>query len=88
MLRERAADKGIGAERDFRWRGAAISRVEGLSDAVFAFAVTLLVVSLQVPQTFGATIVRHEVALYECGGRKAAIRRVSTPVPNPDVRRW
>lgn len=46
MLRERSADTGIGAERDFRWRGAAISRVEGLSDAVFAFAVTLLVVSL------------------------------------------
>ena len=38
--------------------------------------------------TCGATTVRHEVALYECGGRKAAIRRVSTPVPNPDVRRW
>jgi len=36
----------------------------------------------------GAKIVRHEVALYECGGRKAAIRRVSTPVPNPGVRRW
>ncbi len=46
MLRERSADTGIGAERDFRWRGADISRVEGLSDAVFAFAVTLLVVSL------------------------------------------
>jgi len=36
----------------------------------------------------GATIVRHEVALDECGRRKAAIRRVSTPVPNPDVRHW
>src|SRR5436309_8737536 len=37
----------------FRWRGAEISRIEGLSDAVFAFAVTLLVVSLEVPKTFG-----------------------------------
>jgi uncharacterized membrane protein len=39
-------------ERDFRWRGGEIARIEGLSDAVFAFAVTLLVVSLEVPKTF------------------------------------
>lgn len=38
--------------RGFRWRGKEISRIEGLSDAVFAFAVTLLVVSLEVPKTF------------------------------------
>jgi hypothetical protein len=36
----------------FRWRGGEIARIEGLSDAVFAFAVTLLVVSLEVPKTF------------------------------------
>ena len=36
----------------FRWRGGEISRIEGLSDAVFGFAVTLLVVSLEVPKTF------------------------------------
>lgn len=39
-------------EPDFRWRGGEIVRIEGLSDAVFAFAVTLLVVSLEVPKTF------------------------------------
>jgi uncharacterized membrane protein len=39
-------------EPGFRWRGAEIARIEGLSDAVFAFAVTLLVVSLEVPKTF------------------------------------
>jgi uncharacterized membrane protein len=36
----------------FRWRGQEVSRIEGFSDAVFAFAVTLLVVALEVPNTF------------------------------------
>ncbi|HEV7606780.1 MAG TPA: TMEM175 family protein [Steroidobacteraceae bacterium] len=36
----------------FRWRGNEVSRVEGFTDAVFAFAVTLLVVALEVPHTF------------------------------------
>lgn len=39
-------------EQHFRWRGREISRVEGFTDAVFAFAVTLLVVALEVPHTF------------------------------------
>src|SRR5262245_8929664 len=39
-------------EQYFRWRGNEISRVEGLADAVFGFAVTLLVVALEVPSTF------------------------------------
>ena len=36
---------------DFRVRGKEISRVEGLSDAVFGFAITLLIVSLEVPKS-------------------------------------
>ena len=36
----------------FRHRSNEIFRIEALSDAVFAFSVSLLVVSLEVPQTF------------------------------------
>ncbi len=39
-------------EQTFRWRGNEVSRVEGLADAVFGFAVTLLVVALEVPKTY------------------------------------
>jgi uncharacterized membrane protein len=36
----------------FRLRGHEVKRIETFSDAVFAFAVTLLIVSLEVPKTF------------------------------------
>ena len=52
MLREKLIDKGIGDNKKFRWRSHEVSRTEGLSDAVFGFAITLLVVSLEVPRTF------------------------------------
>jgi hypothetical protein len=41
----------IAEHHRFRWRGDGVSRIEGLSDAVFGFAITLLVVSLEVPKT-------------------------------------
>src|SRR3712207_3301326 len=46
-----------GGEEDFRWRGEDVSRIEAFTDAVFAFAVTLLVVSLEVPKTFEELLV-------------------------------
>src|SRR5437773_6272382 len=52
MIREKLIDKGVGDNKKFRWRSHEITRIEGLSDAVFGFAVTLLVVSLEVPKTF------------------------------------
>jgi uncharacterized membrane protein len=53
MIRERLIEKGVGVGKGFRWRGQDVSRLEGLADAVFGFAITLLVVSLEVPHTFG-----------------------------------
>ncbi len=38
--------------KTFRLRGHEILRIEAFSDAVFAFAVTLLIVSLEVPKSF------------------------------------
>jgi uncharacterized membrane protein len=45
-------------QHGFRLRGLGeVSRVEALSDGVFAFAITLLVVSLEVPRTFDDLLV-------------------------------
>lgn len=52
MLRGRLARRRVGEKEGFSWRGEEVSRIEGFSDAVFGFAVTLLVVSLEVPNTF------------------------------------
>lgn len=53
LIREKLIEKGFGLDKKFRMRGTGeVSRIEALSDAVFGFAITLLVVSLEVPQTF------------------------------------
>ncbi len=51
MIRQQAVKNEFG-KNEFRWRGKEISRIEGVSDAVFASAIALLIVSLEVPKTF------------------------------------
>jgi uncharacterized membrane protein len=51
-IRELAGHQLVPPEKHFRWRGGEITRLEGFTDAVFAFAVTLLIVSLEVPHNF------------------------------------
>ncbi len=40
------------SEKYFRWRGGEITRLEAFCDVVFGFAITLLVVSLEVPRSY------------------------------------
>src|SRR5258708_6020195 len=44
--------RGLLPEKYFRWRGGEITRLEAFCDVVFGFAITLLVVSLEVPHTY------------------------------------
>jgi len=44
-------------EKYFRWRAGEITRLEAFCDVVFGFAITLLVVSLEVPHTYAELMV-------------------------------
>jgi uncharacterized membrane protein len=52
MMRKAIGEKIKKSNKDFRLRGHEVKRIEAFSDAVFGFAVTLLIVSLEVPKSF------------------------------------
>ncbi|MCG3128175.1 MAG: hypothetical protein CHACPFDD_03051 [Phycisphaerae bacterium] len=52
MIRQTLVEHDFAATPHFRWRGRDVSRIEGLSDAVLGFAITLIVVSLEMPRSF------------------------------------
>ena len=60
MIRVSLMERGVVPGGGMRLRGESVSRVEALSDAVLGFAITLLIVSLEVPRTFGElmTVIR------------------------------
>jgi len=52
MIRNFLKGDKMTSKSGFRYRGVSFSRLEGITDAVFGFSITLLVVSLEVPHTF------------------------------------
>jgi hypothetical protein len=60
--------RGLLPEPYFRWRGGEITRLEAFCDVVFGFALTLLVVSLEVPHSYAEmmAVVRGFVPFAVC----------------------
>lgn len=58
LTRRQLHNRGLEGDADFRWRGGDVSRIEGFSDAVFAFSMALLVVSVDVPTSFDELVAR------------------------------
>lgn len=55
MIRQHLSEQ-LDHDPNFRWRGEAVTRIENLSDIVFALALGMLVSASDPPQTFGQLI--------------------------------
>jgi hypothetical protein len=68
MLREHLFQRTAPTDRWFRWRGGAVSRIEALSDGVFALALAFLVTSIPIPHSYAELMLglRHLPALALC----------------------
>jgi uncharacterized membrane protein len=51
MFRKKCAGEKRENKDSIIWRGHEVTRIEAFSDAVFAFAIALLIVALEVPKT-------------------------------------
>lgn len=51
-MRKQMISKKKEQNDEIKWRGHEVTRIEAFSDAVFAFGVTLLIMSLEVPKSF------------------------------------
>lgn len=56
MVRQKLKESGFGKPAEFNIRGAANTRIEALSDGVFAIAIALLLISSQPPETYDELI--------------------------------
>lgn len=56
-MRQTLINRSFRTDQSFRWRSADTSRLEDLTDAVIGFAITLLIVSLEVPRTFDELLI-------------------------------
>lgn len=57
MIRKSFKENVIGMDSSFRFRGKEQTRIETFSDAVFALAITMLIVSTDVPRDFSEMLV-------------------------------
>jgi len=85
MIREFVGAELVPPEKHFRWRGGEITRQEGFTDAVFVLAVTLLIVSPEVPKTVSqlAVTMNGFLAFTVCFGLVAHIGTTTSRGESP-----
>lgn len=66
MIREAFKKHRVGANKEFRHRGEEPGRLENFSDAVFALAITLLLISTSPPTNFEQIKVLHGTSFRLC----------------------